>query len=246
MTKRINSIKILFEDSDILAIAKPVGIAVHGDGKNKEKTIVDWLLKKYPKIKNVGEPILLADGRELGRAGIVHRLDKDTSGVLLLAKTKGGYEHLKAQFKNREIKKTYHAFLYGKLRDDRGMVDKPIGRAVGSIRKWATGARARGEMRDALTRYKVLKFADGISFVEVWPETGRTHQIRVHMGSLGHPVVSDALYAPSRRPLLGFSRQALHASKIVFTDLAGEIHEITAPFPEDFLKAREALGFAGA
>lgn len=233
--------EILFEDPDILAINKPAGLAVHHDGRDQASVITDWVIKKFPKIKRVGEPLTLSDGTEVDRPGIVHRLDKDTSGVLLIAKTISGYECLKSQFMNREIKKTYHAFVYGKPRDERGVVDRPIGRSTTDVRRWATGSKARGELRDAVTRYKVLKSASGVSFLEVWPLTGRTHQIRVHMQSMGHPVVADPLYAQSRPKLLGFKRLALHASKTVFTDLSGQSHEISAPFPLDFEFAQREL-----
>lgn len=216
----MDRIKILYEDDDILALNKPSGISVHHDGKDKDLVITDWLVKKFPNIKKVGEPLVLADGTKVDRPGIVHRLDKETSGVLLVAKTQAGYEHLKSQFKNREIKKTYHAFIYGRPKDERGMIDKPIGREAGGVRRWATGARARGEMRDALTRYKVVRSINtptSISLLEIWPQTGRTHQIRVHMRSIGHPIIADPLYAPARTKLLGFRRLALHASRIVFT-----------------------------
>lgn len=226
--------EILFDDSDILAINKPAGIAVHHDGRDQSPAITDWVIKKFPKTKGVGEPLILSDGTEVPRPGIVHRLDKDTSGVLLVAKTAYGYKCLKSQFMNREIKKTYHAFVYGKPRDERGMVDRPIGRSTTDIRRWATGAKARGELREAVTRYKVLGSASGVSLLEVWPLTGRTHQIRVHMASIGHPVVGDSLYAPRRPMLLGFERLALHASRTTFTDLSGEIREVSAPFPQDF------------
>lgn len=241
----MKDIEILFEDDDILAIFKPSGISVHPDSKvnvDKEKTISDWVLKKYPKTKDVGEPTILTNGESIQRPGIVHRLDKDTSGVLLIAKTKEGYYHLKKQFKNREIKKTYHAFLYGKFRDERGMIDRPIGRSVGGVRKWATGNKARGELRDAVTRFKIIKNQTPASFAEVWPLTGRTHQIRVHMQAVGHPVVADPLYANTRESLLGFKRLALHASRVVFNDLEGRNIEVKAPFPEDFQKAMGELG----
>ncbi|MES2060162.1 MAG: RluA family pseudouridine synthase [Patescibacteria group bacterium] len=263
MIKKQSPIKILYEDDDIAAIYKPAGISVHGDGKSKEKTIVDLLLKKFPKIKNVGEPIVRDDEDDIERPGVVHRLDKGTSGVLLVAKTNEGFWHLKSQFKNREIKKTYNAFVYGTFKEERGMIDRPIGREAGGVRRWATGARARGEMRDALTRYKVVSVAArrisevlgspplregqtvrnslACSFLEIWPLTGRTHQIRVHMASVGHPVVADTLYAPRQKPVLGFARLALHASRISFKDLSGKTHEITAPFPEDFEFALKSL-----
>ena len=105
-------IKILYEDKDILAIDKPSGVSVHPDGRSKEKTITDWVLKNYPKLKGVGEPIIF-DGNEIDRPGIVHRLDKDTSGVLILAKNQKAYEFLKKQFQDREIKKTYFAIVSG-------------------------------------------------------------------------------------------------------------------------------------
>ncbi len=245
MPKPRSGLEILYEDPDILCVLKPAGLNVHHDGKTKEKTVTDWLIKKYPKAKGVGEPLIIADDEEVDRPGIVHRLDKDTSGVLILAKTAEGYEHIKAQFKEREIKKTYHAFVYGTLREPRGMIDRPIGRASGSVRKWATGSRSRGETRDAVTRYKVVSTGNDngpFTLVEVWPQTGRTHQIRVHMQSVGHPVIADSLYAPGRSSMLGFDRLALHASRIVFKDLKGKVHEVLAPFPADFAKAIKATG----
>lgn len=225
-----------------MAINKPAGIAVHSDGKMKEKTISDWVLKKYPETKNVGESVELPNGEKIERHGIVHRLDKDTSGVLLIAKTKEGYWHLKKQFKDRKIKKAYNAFIYGKMKDERGIINRPIGRATGSVRKWATGNKARGEMREAITKFKVVKNAMPASMLELWPQTGRTHQIRVHMQALGHPVVADNLYAPSREGVYGFTRLALHAKRLIFNDLKEDLIEIDAPFPEDFKEAMEELG----
>lgn len=238
----MKDIQILFENTDMLAINKPAGIAVHGDGKSKSKTISDWVLKHYPKTKNVGESLVSDKGKEIPRYGIVHRLDKDTSGVLLIAKTDKGYEHLKSQFKDRKIKKTYHAFIYGKMRDERGIIDRPIGRATGSVRKWATGDRIRGESREAVTRFKVIKNTMPASLLELWPQTGRTHQIRVHMQALGHPVVADSLYAPTREGVYGFNRLALHARRLLFLDFKGELIEVEAPFPDDFKAAMKEIG----
>jgi len=237
----MDNIKVLFEDENIMAISKPAGVAVHHDGKTEEYVITDWLLQNVDGIESVGEPLILNSGEEVSRPGVVHRLDKDTSGVLLIAKTSLGYTNLKKQFQSREIKKTYHTFVYGRLRDERGIIDKPIGRALGSVRKWATGSKARGEMREAVTRYKVIGNNSSSSFLEVWPLTGRTHQIRVHMLSIGHPVVSDSLYAKSHESLLGFSRLALHASRVVFKDIGGKVVEVEAPFPPDFVQAMEAI-----
>lgn len=254
--RSVSNIKILYEDGDIVAIDKPAGISVHGDGKSSKKTISDWVLKKYPEAKDVGEPVELANGNAIQRHGIVHRLDKETSGVLLIAKTQEGYWHLKKQFKDRKVKKTYHVFIYGKMRDERGIIDRPIGRATGSVRKWAcsprtsltgdgrraTGNKTRGEMREAVTKFKVVKSVMPASLLEVWPQTGRTHQIRVHMQALGHPVVADSLYAPSRESVYGFKRLALHAKRLIFNDLKGNLVEVESPFPTDFKEAMKEIG----
>ena len=145
-------IKILYEDVNILAIDKPSGLAVHADGRTKEKTLVDWILENYPKMKNVGEPM-----GEVLRPGIVHRLDRDTSGVMLLAKNQKTYEFLKQQFQDRKIKKTYVAIVNGWFKEDKGIVNKPIGRSPSDFRRRLAGRGARGEMKEAVTEYKVLK-----------------------------------------------------------------------------------------
>ncbi|MDE2399539.1 MAG: RluA family pseudouridine synthase [Patescibacteria group bacterium] len=229
-----NSIKILYEDKDILAIDKPAGIAVHPDGRSKEKTITDWILKNYPKMKNVGEPM-----GEIKRPGIVHRLDKDTSGVLLLAKNQKAYEFLKGQFKNREVKKTYNAIVNGWFKEDRGVINKPIGRSPSDFRKYSASRGARGEMREAITRYKVLKrFNEGklhkYTFLEVYPKTGRTHQIRVHLKAVDHPVVCDSLYNPKGSCPKSITRMALHAKAIEFKDSKGKIIKVESLLPAEW------------
>ena len=204
-------IPTLYEDQDIIALNKPAGLVVHSDGKTEEPTLVEWLLKKYPDISGVGEPLRLSNGKVVDRPGIVHRLDRETSGVILVAKTAEGFACLKAQFHDRKIIKHYHAFVYGQMNDERGMIDRPIGRAKTDFRKWSAERGARGELRDAVTIYKVLKTSPTVSFVEAIPKTGRTHQIRVHLRSISRPVVSDKLYAPGKPEMLGFTRAALHA-----------------------------------
>jgi 23S rRNA pseudouridine1911/1915/1917 synthase len=232
-------IPILYKDSHILAINKPAGLVVHSDGRTKEKTMVNWILENYPKTKDVGEPIQLSWGKEILRPGIVHRLDRDTSGVLLIAKTEEGFTHLKEQFQNRTIKKTYNAFVYGAMKEEEGTINRPIARSRKDFRLWSAQRGARGEMREAVTNYKVIKTKEdigesGASFIEVKPITGRTHQIRVHFKAINHPVVADLLYAPKKEPVLGFKRLALHASMLEFKDLEGKKHEIIAEFPDDF------------
>ena len=233
------NIKILYEDKDIIAIDKPSGISVHADGRSKEKTISDWFVKKYPKAKNVGESIF-SDGKEIKKPGIVHRLDKETSGVLLLAKNQKAFEFLKNQFKDREIKKTYNAIVSGWFKDDRGVIIKPIGRSPSDFRRRLAGRGARGELREATTEYRVLKRFQirSLKFtsLEVRPKTGRTHQIRVHMKFLNHPVVCDSLYDPKGFCLKELGRLALHAKAIAFKDLKGEVVKVESPLPEEFKK----------
>lgn len=214
-------IKVLYEDSNVVATDKPPGIAVHPDGKSKDKTVLDFVLKKYKK------------------AELVHRLDKDTSGVLLFAKNKKMHEFLKKQFQDRVVKKIYHAVVSGYLKNDHGIINKSIGRSPSDFRRRLSGRGARGEMREAITEYKVLKrFIDKVNnkftYLEVKPKTGRTHQIRVHMKFLNHPVVCDSLYAPGNPCPKGFSRMALHAKSIEFKNLKGKVIKVESPLPKEF------------
>ena len=252
-------IKVLYEDKDILAIDKPSGISVHSDGKTKGPTITDWVIKNYPKLKGVGEPITF-DDKEIDRPGIVHRLDKETSGVLLIVKNKKAYEFFKKQFMDREIKKTYIAVVSGWVKLDHGIINKPIGRSPSDFRRRLAGRGARGELRPAITEYKVLKRFEArtsqnfsscalprvrvgtlgdknferFSLLEISPKTGRTHQIRVHMKFLNHPVVCDSLYNPKGFYPLGFNRLALHAKAIEFKNIKGKIVKIESPLPKEF------------
>ncbi|OHA92346.1 MAG: hypothetical protein A3J09_02660 [Candidatus Zambryskibacteria bacterium RIFCSPLOWO2_02_FULL_51_21] len=225
--------EILYEDSDILVINKPAGLVVHSDGRTKEPSVSEWFVEKYPESKDVGEKM-----GEIERPGVVHRIDRETSGCLILAKTKEGHAALKKQFQNHEIEKIYHAFVYGNLKEDRGTINLKISRSKSDFRKRVSGR----EGREALTYFEVLKRGPEVTLVEAKPKTGRTHQIRVHFQALHHPVVADSLYAPSKPKILGFDRLALHARKIVLTNLKGEKISIEAPYPEDFQKALDIIG----
>ncbi len=233
-------VNVLYEDEDVLAINKPSGVMVHPASKNNrssvsedELTISEWFVKKYPDSKNVGESL-----GEVERPGIVHRLDKETSGVLLLAKTKRGHELLKSQFQNREVEKVYHAFLHGNLKEDHGTIKLKISRSKSDFRKKVVSR----EGREAVTHFRVLGRGDGTTFVEAKPKTGRTHQIRVHFRALHHPVVGDKLYASTKESILNFSRLALHARSISFLDLKGEKQVVEAPYPKDFKEALDTIG----
>ncbi len=256
---KIPEIKILYEDTHILAINKPAGIMVHPDGRSDGPFLTDWVIKHYPRAKNVGETMLSPDGEKIIRPGIVHRLDRETSGVLLVAKTKKGHECLKKQFQDRTIKKKYIAFLWGELLEDFGTINRPIGRSGSDFRKWSAQRGTRGDTREAETYWtKIANFTapvleiiksrgkdaketkvekiEKFTVVEAEPKTGRTHQIRVHFLAAHHPVVGDTLYAEGRPMALGFTRTALHARSIEFDNVKGEKVGVEAPLPEDFVR----------
>lgn len=232
---------ILYEDKNVLVLNKPAGLVVHGDGRTKENTLADWVLKNYPETENVGEPIVKSSGEIIKRPGIVHRLDRDTSGVMLVARNQESFESLKNQFKNHEIEKEYNAFVVGLFKDKIGVIDRPIARSKKDFRMWSAQRGSRGELREAVTNYSVMKENSEYSFLEVFPKTGRTHQIRVHMKAINHPLVGDSLYGGNKKNNLGFNRTALHSKKVTFHDLEGKIHSIEAPYPEDFNKALALL-----
>lgn len=243
-TNSKNLLNILYEDKDVLVVDKPKGLMVHGDGRTKEKTLVDILISKYPKIKNVGDGAITPSNPNLKnengklkilRSGIVHRLDKETSGVLIVAKNQKSFEFLKAQFAGRNVKKIYRALVAGFMKEDRGTVSASIGRSKSDFRKRVVGGR--GEVREAVTMWRVLKrFTKGskkYSYLEVFPKTGRTHQIRVHMKYTGHPIVSDELYG-SMKDLKNFPRLMLHAFSLELALPSGKKLKISAPLPSEF------------
>lgn len=236
----MQNIKIIFENDEVLAVDKPAGLVVHSDGKTKEPSLTDWVFEKYPEMESVGEKAVY-DGKEIARPGVVHRLDRETSGVIVLAKTQESFENLKKQFQEREIEKTYNAFVYGAVKNEEGTIDRPIGKSKSDFRKWSAQRGARGEMREAVTEYKVLKKNKEFSYLEIFPKTGRTHQIRVHLKAINYPVVCDKLYAPKRESALRFERLALHACSLTFSLLNGEKVTVEAELPEDFQNALKSF-----
>ncbi len=228
--------QILYEDNDIVVINKPAGLVVHPDGRTIEPSVSEWFVKKYPGSKDVGEKL-----GDIERPGIVHRIDRETSGVLILAKTKKGFEYLKKQFQNREIEKVYHLFIYGNIKEDSGVIELPISRSKKDFRKRVALRQAQG--KQAVTEFKVLKRAGdkSVTFIEARPKTGRTHQLRAHFRALYHPIVGDGLYASKLPKLLSFNRLALHARQIKFKNTKDEEISVEAPYPEDFKKASSML-----
>jgi 23S rRNA pseudouridine1911/1915/1917 synthase len=239
-------INILYEDDGVLVINKPAGLIVHFDGRNEEPSVVDWIKDNYPNIKDVGEEWVSPQGVSVARPGIVHRLDKTTSGVMVIAKTQDSFEYLKKQFQDRKVTKKYDALVYGQPKEDSGIIEAEIGRTKKKPRKWIAEF-AHGKVRAAITKWKVLgRFTDPetsekISHMELMPKTGRTHQIRVHLKAIHHPIICDHIYAAKQPCLLGFERPALHARELTLALSSGETRTFEAPLPDDFLKAMDML-----
>jgi 23S rRNA pseudouridine1911/1915/1917 synthase len=227
--------KILYEDETVLAIDKPSGMMVHTDGRSSEPTVVDWVRENYPKLEEVGETQLLQNGEEIKRPGIVHRLDRETSGVLLIAKTQEMFLHLKNQFQEHTIEKEYRAFVHGVIKEDALVIDRAIGKSSGDFRKWSAQRGARGVMREARTDIEVIARGDGVTYIKALPKTGRTHQIRVHLKAIHHPVLCDPLYGFSDMKCpRELGRLALHAESVTFSGLNGEKVRVSADEPASF------------
>lgn len=224
----VNNLPILYEDADIVAVAKPAGLVTHSDGRTKEETAEDWFKEKYEGGLTSPKPC---------GGGYVHRLDRDTSGVLVFAKNAIAYEFLRKAFHDRDIKKTYLAIVYGVPKTKSGVINFGIGRSRQDFRLRSAQPKARGRLRDALTRYEVIGEIDGYSLMKLNPETGRTHQIRVHLKAIHHPIVCDPLYAPNHKPALGVTRLALHASTLDIPLPSGGRTIISAPIPNDLAPA---------
>lgn len=241
-------IPILHEDDAMLVLAKPADVLVHTDGKNTDTTIVDWFLARCPEASGVGEQTETPQGEVLERSGVVHRLDRDTSGVLVLAKTEAAFMHLKAQFHDRLVEKTYRTFVYGTMKAQTGTIDRAIGRSPRDFRKRSAMRGAKGRLREAVTHWRLLQAGvyegEQFSYLEVKPVTGRTHQIRVHLRAIERPVVGDQLYAGHKGEHsnnLGLNRLALHAYALNIMLPNGTTALFTAPEPDTFIMAAKRL-----
>jgi 23S rRNA pseudouridine1911/1915/1917 synthase len=221
------NVRVIYEDKDLVVINKPAGLLIHSDNKTDTATLVDWLLVKFPEVAGVGDSSVSG----LERPGIVHRLDKDTSGIVLVARNQECFEYLKNLFRNRKIQKTYRAIVVGSFRERTGRIDTPVSIKAGSIKRTTHKGK---DAKEAITEYKVLKELGGFSYIEVYPKTGRTHQIRVHLNSIGHPVAGDKLYG-GKNAAKAAERQMLHAYSLEFPIESGKSMVITADLPEDFV-----------
>jgi len=232
---------ILYEDPSIIVIDKPPGMVVHPAYGNPSGTLVNALIYHCKDLTGINGVL---------RPGIVHRLDKDTSGVMVVAKDDEAFHKLTKQFKNRTVEKVYLAIAYGKFSEDEGLIDSAIGRHPSQRKRMSTHAK-RG--RAAITRWKVAERFDGFTLLEIFPQTGRTHQIRVHLSSMGHPILGDPLYGRKGKPgsihdpvlkecVKRMDRQALHAHRLGFNHpRTGERVQFVSPIPQDMGEVLEWL-----
>lgn len=229
------SLNIIYEDKDVIVLNKQAGISVHPSVNEPKGTLIDALLAKYPELKGVGEDPL--------RPGIVHRLDKDTSGLLVVARNQKTFEFLKKEWQSSQVIKKYLALVWGHPKD-KGEIKSELTRSLKDFRRRMVIRSDKNRTKElkgklAITEYKVVKSYKGFSLVEVFPKTGRMHQIRIHMASLGHPVVGDKVYGKRREISGGLSpvgRQFLHAFYLSFSLPDGKKLALETDLPEDLEK----------
>jgi len=218
---------IIYEDDDLLVVDKPAGLAVHPAPGHPGHTLVNAILSHYPHLADIGDSL---------RPGIVHRLDKDTSGVMLVAKNRVAQANLSGQFKGHTVVKAYRVLVRGKLTPESGIIEAAIGRDPRHRQRMAVVSRGR----EARTEYRVVRYLDGFTLLEVMPATGRTHQIRVHLAAIGFPVVGDSTYGVKSPHL---SRQFLHACRLGFNlPSTGEYVEFESELPPDLEQALKDIG----
>lgn len=232
---------ILYEDSEIIVLNKPPGLVVHPAAGHQSGTLVNALLYHCRDLQGIGGDL---------RPGIVHRLDKDTSGTLVVAKNDMAHECLSRQFRKRRVQKQYLALVWGDMKTSAGVIDLPIGRHPVNRKKMSTKSR---KSRSTETGWKIKEAFPGVTLLELDLKTGRTHQIRVHCAATGHPVVGDATYGGTKRwkdaplqdarhILRSVKRQMLHARKLAFAHpRTGELMRFESPLPEDMASVLESL-----
>lgn len=209
--------KIIFEDANLLVLDKPAGLVVHEGAGQTQPTLVDWL-KRY----------LSRSPLARERFGLLHRLDKETSGLLLVAKTRPMFDYLKQLFKQRQIAKEYLVLVHGRLVPEKGLIQIPLSRHIARRTKFEPAASGRL----AETAYQVKRYYPCCTYLSAYPKTGRTHQLRVHFSSLRHPVAGDKVYGKTDLA----PRQFLHAHQISFTDQKGKLRKFISPLPPDLQK----------
>ena len=222
-------IDIIYEDTDIIVVNKPKGMVVHPANGNPDGTLVNAIM-------NICKDSLSGIGGEI-RPGIVHRIDKDTSGLLIIAKNDKAHINLSEQIKNREIVKKYVALVRGNIKENNATIDMPIGRSDKDRKKMAV----KKDGKNAVTHFKVVKRYNGYTYLDIKIDTGRTHQIRVHLSEIGYPIVGDSVYSNGKNPF-GVEGQMLHAKSLEFKHpITGKILNLEAPLPEYFEKVLKEL-----
>jgi len=229
----ILDIEIVYEDDNVIVINKPAGVLSQNAESSESPSVSDFLVKHYPEIKNVGEDEM--------RFGVVHRLDKDTSGVMIVAKNNKAFEFLKDQFKNRKTQKVYLVLVYGNVNPPEGIIDLKIGRSKTKPNMQTvidTKKKENIKSREAKTIYKTIKNFENYTFLEVSPKTGRMHQIRVHLKAIGYPVVGDKKYFFKKyaNTKLILKRQFLHASELKIKLPSGKMKVFKSNIPSDLNK----------
>lgn len=239
---------IIFENDDVMVINKPTNWLTHEDGKTEAPTVVEWFLRQVPDAKGVGEAATDQSGAPLERSGVVHRLDRETSGILILAKNQEAHQFLKRQFQDRTVFKEYRAFIYGRMHDRWFTMNRPIGRSPRDSRMRSAMKGAKGTLREAVTEIERIgagEYEDEtFSYVKLQPKTGRTHQLRVHLRALDRPIVGDTLYAQhliEKSNNLGLDRLALHAHILGLVLPGGSEERFIAPVPQCFEEAAERI-----
>lgn len=224
---------ILYEDDMVVVVEKPAGVVVHPGHGNENGTLVNGLLAKYPDIASVGP--------EIARAGIVHRLDKDVSGVMVIARTQPAFDHLVLQFQERSVEKHYLALVERHPDNDKGVIDAPVGRDLRHRKRMSVNR----EGKDAVTEFYVRDFYQDRALLDVFPHTGRTHQIRVHLAFIKCPIVGDTVYG-FRKQRIKMKRIFLHAYQLSFTHpRTGNTLTVEAPLPESLQDVLNKLTKAG-
>lgn len=228
------TVPVIFEDQNILVIDKPSGVVVHPFDFSQEETLLDFLLEKIPESFQIDNSITLQDNRAINLGGIVHKLDRDTSGVMVIAKNEKTHEELREQFARHTIKKKYMAIVEGIISEDEMIIDAPLGRNKKDYKQVVNPENPRGELRDAVTDLYVLKRSKGSTLIELAPKTGRTHQLRAHMSYIKHPILGDKAYGSTHES----DRIMLHASSITIS-VSGCLHTFISDAPESFCGEHE-------
>lgn len=222
-------IPVIFEDGNLIALDKPSGVVVHPFDFSNEETVLDFLQEKYPDVFLIRNEFTLQDTRTINLGGVLHKLDRNTSGVLIVAKNQTTFDACKKQFAEQRVQKKYVALVEGTLEKDSFRIDAPLGRGKKDYKQSTSPVNPRGPLREAITDVLVLERRESSTLVELSPRTGRTHQLRAHMSSIGHPIAGDVAYGSK----LPGERIMLHAASLTCSTDGKEM-TFRSPFPETF------------